>query len=287
LHDIVGDDGVLVLSRNKSQERFDTLAHAFAQVNVNVTPFLASTEKTSAEELEVGCKAQTGDHGAACTALGKTGEGCAQRSEQAIALSHKRALEVAMNRQQEWTAVFEDDAIPINMYEGTWAEGLRKVWEKLPSEARFVRLGWCGFDVSHVSSTPRSEHVEKEPFLANHHPIGGCTHAYLVHKYIIPELLGLFPCCCGVDCCWELDYFDQQNPHVPGKFRSQSVMVDMDIDGSEAWSQERVGSDGWFGLVTQNRVRFATERVALLKSDNVSSNVPDSAVLTVKTYVRT
>jgi len=261
LHDIVGDDGVIVLSMNRSKDRFNAVRFELNQVHVKPTRFLATDfEETSWHELEEGCRSEGDASKDVCKAEGKAGAergGCVNQAEQAIALSHKRALEHALKREHhEWTAVFEDDVLPLSSDANTWGDGLRKAWSTLPREARIVRLGWCQATPESVRVTPIGDHNSSEPYMAYHAPSGGCTHAYLVHRDVIPQLLGLFPCCCAIDCCWELDYFDK--PDSSGKWRSETVLINIDIDGSGKKNLERFGESGWFGIATQDRKEFSS-----------------------------
>jgi hypothetical protein len=268
LHDIVGEDGALVLSLVGDQ-RFDRTYNALNQVNVKPIRFPATNaEQSSWEELESGCRSQNEGSKATCEADGKAGEGCGGKVEQAIAASHKRALEAAMQRNHEWTAIFEDDATPLAMYSDTWGEGLRKAWATLPPDAKIVRLGWCESKPDWVKVTQVASHAPEEPFLAYHVPPGGCTHAYLVHRDIIPELLGTFPCCCALDCCWEIDYFDR--PDASGRMRAESILLNMDIDGSSNSHWELFGPVG-FGIAAQNRQDMASTRPTLLSGVGMMS----------------
>jgi hypothetical protein len=261
LHDIVGEDGVLVLSMQESTHRFRAAQNALGLVNVQPILFPAiSFNESSREELELGCRAQNEATRQICAKKGKAGEGCATKAEQAIAVSHKYALEQAARRTHNWTAVFEDDVAPLFVHRDTWREGLRKAWLTIPNEAKIVRLGWCEGTPETVEVIGVASHVPSEPFAAYHSPSGGCTHAYVVHKSIIPELLGLFPCCCPLDCCWELDYFDRPDPS--GRLRSKSVLIDIDIDGSADRNYQQSGQAGWFGIATQNRREFSSIREA-------------------------
>jgi hypothetical protein len=255
LHDIVGDDGVLVLTMNASTERFNSAWYALNMVHIKPTRFVAMDFRdTSWQELENGCRAPSEASKEICKQEGKAGSeggGCVNQAEQAIALSHKKALEHAMERDHEWTAVFEDDVVPLSMDAETWGSGLRKAWATRPPAAKIVRLGWCQATPETVKVTPVAGHKDSEPFMAYHAPSGGCTHAYLVHKDVIPQLLGLFPCCCAIDCCWELDYFDKQDSS--GKMRSESVLINIDVADSGKKNLELLGEKGWFGIATQNR----------------------------------
>lgn len=258
LHDIVGKNGVLVLNLNRSADRFSATWFELNKVHIKPTRFVATdSSETSWHELEKGCRSPSEASRGMCKEEGKAGAergGCESKAEQAIALSHKRALQKAMRRSHNWTAIFEDDVAPLSMDTNTWGDGLRKAWSTLPPEAKIVRLGWCQATPETVKVTPIGGHNASEPFMAYHAPSGGCTHAYLVHKDVIPELLGLFPCCCAIDCCWELDFFDK--PDSSGKWRSETVLINLDVEGSGKKNLDRLGQTGWFGIATQDRSDF-------------------------------
>merc|ERR1719433_1850165 len=71
------------------------------------------------------------------------GGGCHDVVESAIADSHRRALLAAQARNETWTAIFEDDAVPVDAE--NWNENFQEVWAKVPQETLYVRLGWCNF----------------------------------------------------------------------------------------------------------------------------------------------
>merc|ERR1719221_320452 len=63
-----------------------------------------------------------------------------------------------------------------------------------------------------------------------HYYTGGCTSGYMVHRSILPELLGIFPCCCPIDCCMErqLFYTPTKPERVDGIYRGQQIMINLD-----------------------------------------------------------
>jgi len=128
--------------------------------------------------------------------------------------SHRRALVAAMHRKQfMWTAIFEDDAVPVDPE--AWSEAFLKQWEQVPKEALIVRLGSCSFEseVGPIHEEPEPAHWGQGEFSlvrkrwwtdgtgARHYYAGGCSTGYLVHKSVISKVLGIFPCCCSFDCC--------------------------------------------------------------------------------------
>jgi hypothetical protein len=137
------------------------------------------------------------------------------RAVQALADSHRRALIAAQDRNYTWTAILEDDAIPMDEdFPENWPEAFEQIWEKLPKVARFVRLGYCN-----PSGRPNylvNTFIKGSPFRMTNwlgyltpdkngwygYMPGMCTTAYMVHKEVIPELLKIFPCSGQIDGCY-------------------------------------------------------------------------------------
>jgi len=118
-----------------------------------------------------------------------------------LSLSHRRALLVAKDRNSTWTAIFEDDAVPVD--QTNFNTNFRKVWGQVPEGVGYVRLGWCPFTHDEQTTNFTYDHFR----LVSGLPVGGCTTAYMVHRDIIPTLLGLFPCCSSLDACLNSDLF--------------------------------------------------------------------------------
>jgi hypothetical protein len=232
LHEIVGPDGVLMIHLPRAgRSEFNQLNAA----GIHPTLFLATdAQNATTEELNQGCISNVSKEATKCQK--RVGDGCKHSAEQAIAESHRRALVAAQSRNATWTAIMEDDAIPVDPQ--NWDENFKDIWAQVPPQVGFVRLGWCTF----------GDAVEKRAFAAhaNWHLVdrpayssqgsgagmyyaGGCTTAYMVHREYISQVLSLFPCCAPVDTCYEWDLF-----YKPGNCRES-------IDGaSVCWGQQHM-----------------------------------------------
>merc|ERR1719482_2482101 len=138
-HKIVGDNGVLMISMNRFSDRSTYASSQLIRIGIYPT-LLPATDGYCASKaaLEKGCGSQ-----GTCNGGGRTGDGCFSAFEQGVADSHRRALEVAMKRQEEWTAIFEDDAIPVFDDNVNWNSEFQKAWATKPATATIVRLSWC------------------------------------------------------------------------------------------------------------------------------------------------
>jgi len=257
LHDIVGDDGVLMISLGSASDRFNHSSHALKQVGIHVNKLSAVDASTATpQELAQGCLKSTWRK-AEKWCLNRAGQGCLGDTAQAIALSHKKALELAKKRHGEWTAIFEDDAVPAPFE--NWELIFRDAWARLPKRVKFVRLGWCyweRFDWRYpVFEVPFAE--SKISILVDQwksrgetrYDPGGCTTAYMVHKDIVDDLLSLFPCCSPLDISYDLDYLRRVDP-VTQKPKGMDVMMSLDTH-----SEPLVGEDELelHGLILQDR----------------------------------
>mmetsp|Transcript_92846 Transcript_92846/g.178255 ORF Transcript_92846/g.178255 Transcript_92846/m.178255 type:complete len:698 (+) Transcript_92846:48-2141(+) len=241
LHEVVGPDGVLVISTDSDGDRYQQTRKKLRQAGINTTRFAAADEAlASSQELEPGCPHE-GDDGVkdSCLAANKTGYGCASKAEQAVAASHLNALLAAKRRSSDWTAILEDDAVPFAT--ANWSSIFRSAWSKVPSTVKMVRLGWCQIDVlnyadpvieemhASVNGAILTQRIGYGKFSSRtfHYEPGGCTTAYLVHKDILEDLISLFPCCGAVDACYKWDYFKRVNPKT-GIERGVEVMMSID-----------------------------------------------------------
>jgi len=264
LHQVVGPDGVLMLSLARGNfERYNYASEQLKKVGIAPTKFIATDGKdASPEVLAQGCFARLSGNRA-----GKTGTGCVSKVEQAITESHRQALAAALQRNENWTAIFEDDAVPVLDEIGTWDAELKRSWSQLPEGVGMIRLGWCqapgtSFAVGNwPTNYPRSilstEAVGTFMWSRTPRP-GGCTTAYLVHKRIIPELLGIFPCSCAMDCCLEWDYFAK-------KQRATTTLINLEARGSVEYIQKHGGVD-WgvhHGVIMQAKRQLSSTRSML------------------------
>lgn len=195
-------------------------------------------------ELDKGCF-RGGSQSGADACEGRTGTGCASVNEQAVAESHRRALVAAMEREREWTAILEDDVVPVRPE--SWSNEFEKTWKQVPEHIKMVRLSWCHFPAEVAWATLAHDRFGEEGdfHLANwtgytwdtgrHYNPGLCTTAYMVHRDIIPEMLELFPCCSAVDSCYLYDFFVKG--WDTGTPRGVEVMMHLDAEGSTDYAQ--------------------------------------------------
>jgi len=261
LHQIVGMDGVLMLSLPRDDfERFNYSQHLLWNVGISPTKFIATDGNGATPEvLAQGCLLGDDKGSPLKGASGHTcGSGCGTKVEQAIAESHRQALTAALYRENNnWTAIFEDDAVPVLPESGAWDSELKRIWSQLPKHVGMIRLGWCepGEDVSEPwggkftgyggnwtdnwfdadLAQPLNKAIGTFMWTRATR-IGGCTTAYMVHKRIIPDLLRIFPCCSPLDSCLEWDYFSKH----------QATFINLDVQGSDAYIQQN--GDHRFGV---------------------------------------
>mmetsp|Transcript_44658 Transcript_44658/g.83231 ORF Transcript_44658/g.83231 Transcript_44658/m.83231 type:complete len:493 (-) Transcript_44658:121-1599(-) len=268
LHDIVGPDGVLMITLDRMSERFNESARVLGQVGIKPTRVSAVDMKVaSKEELARGCPKQ-GDPGVkeqcekpqvdrgSKKLEGKAGFGCMWPTEQAVAASHRKALEIAKERDAEWTAIFEDDTVPAP--HSDWNGALRDLWSKLPAKTKFVRLGWCQLGIMdwrdpviqvHYANTTGAAAVEKEGCCSTmYYDPGGCTTAYMVHKDILDEILGVYPCCGPVDSCYKWDWYKSYDAKSD-KDRGLEIMMSLDTTNQPLWDD----NVEHHGLILQDR----------------------------------
>jgi len=277
IHDVVGKDGVLQIrlpgsARYKySAEELQSagiVATKFSATNASTTPslVLASTCPLHSDPDAAKICAQKEDEIQA--PRGTLGEepGCKTKVEQAIADSHRGALLAALKRQDEWTAIIEDDVVPL--HPGFFDASFKEAWKKVPKTAKLVRLSWCSFEKDLGSIAKRTSENAGNFRLINtmdwedeqgksHYYTGGCTTGYIVHKSFVPELLGIFPCCCPMDCCMERQLFYapalKHGPKTEFGFRGEQIMVNLDAWDSREESFNYTSFNQGGILVQDNR----------------------------------
>lgn len=250
LHHVVGRQGVLVLTLARKPERLARTVSALGKVGIVPIPFPATDAKcASPEELDLGMKranARTNPSVALIRAekARQTPEQWWQETKvaQAIADSHRRALQAALARPNNtWTAILEDDAVPVGEMD-IWEESFAKAWDAIPKGVKLVRLGWCGTGppyAEHFVNTDGGFKIGQWKDVAmrqagsigdSHASDGGCTTAYIVHRSIIPQMLSMFPCTEAVDSCflWSL-FMTFNESHLWGA----KNMVNMDVDAKK------------------------------------------------------
>jgi len=275
LHEIVGRDGVLMLSVGKEKPlRFNFAAEQLSKVGIFPTLFKAMDAKSPPKALNAACHLNTSG---SCESLvynrsninrsgileGQltAGIGCRTSIEQAIAGSHQHALQVALERNQSWTAIFEDDAVPVSGHL-PWDAQFRLAWAKLPAAARYVRLNWC-FDRGRKPVGARPS-VDGTFEWVRTEVAGGCTSAYMVHKSIIPQILSIFPCCVAVDACLAAGFFGKRDPKAPpGTPRSNTLLFNLDVYGSDDYFLANAREDQTIqgrGVLMQARAKLHSTR---------------------------
>lgn len=264
LHDIVGSDGVLMISLDRKGERFNYSSRVLRQIGVHPVKISAvDAEASSTDELARGCPKLDSPgvkewcQKPASRPEGRAGFGCMWPSEQAVAASHRKALERAKERNGEWTAILEDDAVPAPLE--NWNTAFLKIWKQLPSEVKLVRLGWCRINTMDWSepiiavrhaNTSGADLIQKEGCCGTMlYDPGGCTTAYMIHRDILDEMLNLFPCCGPVDSCYKWDYFKAWNP-LTNQERGLDIMMSMDSQSQPLWD----GNVEHHGMFVQDRV---------------------------------
>lgn len=256
LHDVVGRDGVLVISLLRKPERFERSAKLLKKAGIWATEYPAADNYcVQKKELDRVCPLHEDEEhvqqicGDDWLAKGKHGTGCKHTVEQAIAESHRRALAAAQKRSSAWTAILEEDVVPVRP--SRWDAAFRKAWKRVPRGIKMVRLSWCNFPGDHPGYTMGMDTFADigDFALANwtgYHPVepgnldgrvynaGGCTGGYMVHRSIIPEIMKLFPCCCALDCCLQHDLFEKIVPIAGGREGplGMQMMLSMDAWGS-------------------------------------------------------
>jgi GR25 family glycosyltransferase involved in LPS biosynthesis len=250
LHEVVGENGVLQMSLERTPERATYSAEKLESVGISPTAFPATdVECTPQNMLDEACNEFCSAH------------------EAAIAHSHKRALEFAAQRKHEWTAILEDDAVPVlvgQMTSGSWDAELRRIWSQLPANARIVRLSWCVpnsedwylawsnaiGDESNAEKMKFTQFVVENSKAEIYNSVGLCTTAYVVHRDIIPELLQTFPCNCAFDACLGWKFFNRVDS---GGAPYSTYLYNLDVGGSAdlTWSLEPEHSMNWYGAMRQ------------------------------------
>jgi len=248
LHEVVGRDGVLVISLLSKPERFEHSAILLKQAGIWPTEFPAvESDCLQKEELDRVCPLHEDFLSISRTCHGKMGMGCRLTIEQAIAESHRRALAAAQQRASDWTAILEEDVVPVRP--SRWNSAFEKAWKRVPDGVKIVRLSWCNFPDDHPGQTMGMDTFSDigDFMLANwtgYYPeesgeriydSGGCTGGYLVHRSIIPEIMKIFPCCCALDCCLQYDFFGRPVPAAGGGDEvplGTQIMLSMDAWGS-------------------------------------------------------
>lgn len=256
LHEIVGNDGVLVITLDRVPRRLIHTAQHLALGGVVATSFPA-TDFASAtnEQLNLGCTiggSPSSSPQCAQVFQSRGYSGCGTKPEQAIADSHRRALIAASAREMEWTAILEDDMVLVDP--ANFDSAFRKAWAKVPKESKIVRLSWCMIvptkaDKMTIYADAEDFVLSKWTAIGEHsqhgYQPGLCTGGYMVHRDILPEMLSLFPCCIGLDGCY-FDWFRSKPNDVANQFRGMEIMMNMEKQSSRE-NIENITHDLWMG----------------------------------------
>jgi hypothetical protein len=209
-----------MISLSRHREKFTHASSKLSQVGINPTMFEGTDGKDD--------KVPQAQLDSACSNNCAVGPDSHPRSFQGLIDSHRRALEAAQKRDSEWTAIFEDDAVPY-LEPGvdtpaSWMSAFDAVWQLLPPQAEFVRLGrcfakpwWAGGEVFKTTTYADGGHftVTQWTGINGQYDVGGCTHAYVVKKSFIPKMLSVFPCNCAWDCCLKGKLFSKEDKQGP------------------------------------------------------------------------
>lgn len=284
VHDIVGDSGVLqIVLERSSTERADVSEQVLASAGIKATRFAATDVQTATqEELSQSCPLNT-EAGTPewCSANGKVGPGCLDTVAQAITDSHRRALIKASERSSsDWTMVIEDDVVPVHPED--WDANFRKAWQHVPENVGMVRLARCVFEQDLGPVRKRNTTIFAGGFQLVDWPYwtdsapkqryytGGCTTGYMVHKKLIPELLGLFPCCCPIDCCFENQLFYSKGKGE-AEFRGEEIMTNLDHWDTREYAKDFTGFMQE-GVMVQDNREIKTSRPEWVDPRKVGGN---------------
>jgi hypothetical protein len=257
-----------MISLKRSQQRYQHSSEKLLQnAFIHTTLFPATDGKdpsVTQAELERACTKNCG--------LKSTEHG---RAFASLAHSHMRAIESAGQRtSSEWTAILEDDAVPILIQhvvaQGVpipsnvmWVEAFEKAWAQMPPQAKFVRLGYCHI---YMPNEPPSKHnfvvnkiadagvfkMSNWSGVGDAYTAGGCTHAYLVHKSIIPQLLGQFPCQSSLDSCYMKKVYPTDFGHpynIDSKLTPDQIFLSShEAKGNHSWYKHVLP----FGVLAQD-----------------------------------
>lgn len=283
LHSVVGGNGVLMITLPGKDRSAESLAKMDA-AGIQPVEFAASSPQgTGRAQLQLTCPLEgRPGTGRWCQEMGHEGEmGCRSTIEQAITDSHRRAIVAALQRPRaaeaggsDWTAIVEDDAVPISPEQ--FDEAFAEAWIAVPPETKIVRLGWCTFE-SDIGPLEDDALFQGKAFKvvrdrwftddqgSKHYYTGGCTTGYMIHRSVIPELLKMFPCCCPIDCCLERNLFYSKPKHngsgFAGLWRGAEIMIDIDAPNSRNASHG-FATFNQSGILFQDNRFIRTERPA-------------------------
>jgi len=277
LHEIVGPDGVFVIHLARAGR---SVLQKLNEAGIYPTLFPATdAQNASMAELNQGCVSEAEKSAVNTCSAKRVGHGCSHRVEQAIAESHRRALVAAQARNATWTAIFEDDTVPLDPE--NWDENFEALWSLVPSNVGFVRLGWCTFgdtvENRAFATDDQWQLVDRPAYTSSgEYYTGGCTNAYLVHRSTISKVLRLFPCCAPLDACYEWDLFYEPDTQCRKAKNGGSVcwgqqhMMGIDLLDSHNISANFSGKIQNGVLVQDNRKGYSI-RVNTIDEENATA----------------
>lgn len=268
LHEIVGPDGVKVITLDRTPERFEHTAIALSKGGIIATSFPATDATLVADEQLL--------------------KGCSEMKTPkvlcAISDSHRRALKAASLRKKDWTVILEDDVALLDpkqfdrQFTSAW-----KVLEETSPDTRIVRLQWCMIMVpedDHGTVFRSAEGIELKKWTSKDnisYNSGCCTGGYMVHKDIIPEMLSLFPCRGALDICFKFLLYDRPENGNDGDRESHGMKIMVNMEPTN--SRERINNAtgmrlkwmGQHGMMYQDRPALPSLRDQLLHQEQTNS----------------
>jgi len=197
MHEAVGKvppgGHAIVISMATSPERAAFVHKSLTPLGVDLVDMQAISDKTATrEELHSACGFEKYP-------------GALSDGTRAIAASHKKALQLAAERAENWTLIVEDDVAPLPIPHNEWLAGFDDAWQRLKKrDPAVVRLGWCQFN----GGTPEVEYLANGFQIVHrikagsHDPEapqginnGLCSTAYIVNKKHVHEMIKAFPGC--------------------------------------------------------------------------------------------
>lgn len=306
IHEIIGKDGALLLALRRNPKRVAYSAEKLKEAGIIATKIPAADGSCEAEEdLTRGCGYvwnnmvnETGKNDLMDTYSAKMswGWGCSTLARVGCTESHHRAMELAVYRQSDWTLIMEDDVVPVDP--ANFDASFRAVWPKIPTWAKLVRLGFCGFNTDNFTTMsagiqysylPGDENegsfrivhgitiTGKDWLRTNTHKYdaGMCMSAYMVHRSALPDMLGMFPCSCLIDCCFTGGLFNKPaGPNGEAWGELNMVTIDINLSAgahlSKNWHQHKAMVQ-YGPLVQDNRELYQEEsRGSFYEEYNIS-----------------
>lgn len=263
LHRVVGKDGVFMISLPRGGERANYSKKKLSEVGIDARIYTGTDGRSTSVTQEVLDKV-IDFHTPMNDSWYKTAAGYNEsRWAASLGDSHMRAWQEAQRRQENWTAILEDDVIPIvaeNMTGTEWLEAFEAAWDKVPPTAKLVRMGYCwapGLKRNIIANVGRFMVTTMGP------TPGICTTGYLVHKDAIPDLLPMFPCPITLDVCLAMhlvSYPEGSSISVADRIGLANIERTFEVDEEERIFQYGILKQDWSALPTHygNATYFAS-----------------------------